>query len=166
VNVTLFPEQIDVDDALIETEGVTELVVMLTTLLVAVAVVVQLALEVIITLTWSPFARLVVVNVGELGPAFVPFTCHWYVGVLPPLVCVAVKVTLFPEQIDVDDALIETDGVTELVVMVIRLLVAIAVVVQLALEVMITLTWSLFARVVVVNVGELGPAFVPFTCHW
>jgi hypothetical protein len=60
--------------------------------------------------------------------------------VLPPLVGVAVNVTLFPEQIDVDDALIETEGVSELVVMVITLLVAVGVVVQLALEVMSTLT--------------------------
>jgi hypothetical protein len=51
VNVTLFPEQIDDDDALIETDGVTEVVVMVTTLLVAVAIVVQVAVEVIITLT-------------------------------------------------------------------------------------------------------------------
>ena len=51
VNVTVFPGQIDVDDALTETEGVTELVVMVTTLLVAVGVVAQLALEVMITLT-------------------------------------------------------------------------------------------------------------------
>ena len=51
VNVTLLPEQIDVDDALIETEGVTELVVIVTTLLVAVGVVVQLAFEVMRTTT-------------------------------------------------------------------------------------------------------------------
>jgi hypothetical protein len=51
VNVTLLPEQIDVDDALMETDGVTELVDMVTTLLVAVGVAVQLALEVIVTLT-------------------------------------------------------------------------------------------------------------------
>jgi hypothetical protein len=76
VNVTLLPEQNDVDDALIETEGVTELVVMVSTLLMAVAAVVQVALEVMVTLTWSPFARLLVVNVGELVPAFTPFTCH------------------------------------------------------------------------------------------
>jgi hypothetical protein len=76
VNVTLFPEQIDVDDALMETEGVTELVVMVTTLLVAVAVVVQLALEVMITLTWLPLASVLEVNVGELAPALVPFICH------------------------------------------------------------------------------------------
>ena len=30
---------------------------------------------------------------------FEPFFFHWYVGVLPPLVAVAVKVTLVPEQI-------------------------------------------------------------------
>ena len=76
VNVTLFPEQIEVDEALIETDGVTELVEMAMTLLVAVAVVMQLALEVIITLTWSPLVNVVEVNVAELVPAFVPFICH------------------------------------------------------------------------------------------
>ena len=76
VNITLFPEQIEVDEALIETEGVTELVVMAMTLLVAVAVVMQLALEVIITLTWSPLINVLEVNVAELVPAFVPFICH------------------------------------------------------------------------------------------
>jgi hypothetical protein len=77
VNVTLFPEQIDVDDALIETDGVTELVVIVTKLLATVATVVQLALEVITTFTWSPFARELDVNVDELVPAFTPFICHW-----------------------------------------------------------------------------------------
>ena len=76
VNVTVLPEQIDVDDALIETEGVTELVVMLTTLLVAVAVVVQVAFEVMMTLTWSPLVSVLDVNVTELVPAFAPFICH------------------------------------------------------------------------------------------
>jgi len=81
------------------------------------------------------------------------------------LVGVAVKVTLFPEQIEVDDALMETDGVTELVVMVMTLLVAVVVVVQLALDVMITLTWSPLASVLEVNVAELVPVFTPFICH-
>jgi hypothetical protein len=76
VKVTPFPEQIDEDDAVMETEGVTELVVMVTTLLVALAVVVQLAFEVMMTPTWSPFASPLVVNVGELVPTFAPFTCH------------------------------------------------------------------------------------------
>ena len=116
VNVTLLPEQIDVDDALIETDGVTELVVMVMTLLVAVAVVVQLALDVMITLTWSPLASVLDVNVAELVPAFTPLTCHWYVGVAPPLVGAAVKVMAFPEQIVVVVAVMVTDGVTELTV--------------------------------------------------
>jgi hypothetical protein len=76
VNVTLLPEQIEVDDALIETEGVTEVVVIVTTLLVTVAVVVQLAFEVMIALTWSPLASVLDVNVAELVPAFTPFICH------------------------------------------------------------------------------------------
>jgi hypothetical protein len=76
VNVTLFPEQIDVDDAVMETEGVTEFVVMVTTLLVAVEVVVQLALEVIMTPTWSPLVSVPEVNVAELVPAFTPLICH------------------------------------------------------------------------------------------
>jgi hypothetical protein len=81
------------------------------------------------------------------------------------LVGVAVNVTVLPEQIDVDDALIETDGVTELVVMVITLLRAVAVVMQLAFEFMITVTWSPLASVLEVNVGEFVPAFTPFICH-
>jgi hypothetical protein len=76
VKVTLPPAQIEVDDALIETEGVTEPAEMLITLLVAVAVVVQLASDVMITLTWSPLASVLDVNVGALVPAFTPFICH------------------------------------------------------------------------------------------
>ena len=76
VNVTAFPAQIDVDDALIETEGVAELVVTLTTLLVAVAVVVHVAFEVMTTLTWSPLPSELEVNVAELVPTFAPFICH------------------------------------------------------------------------------------------
>ena len=85
---------------------------------------------------------------------------------VPPLVGVAVKVTLVPEQIVVAEATIETDGVTEVTVMVITLLVAVIVVTQPALDVMTTLTWSLFASALEVNVGELAPAFTPFICHW
>ena len=81
------------------------------------------------------------------------------------MIGVAVNVTAFPAQIDVDDALIETEGVTEVVVMLITLLVAVAVVVQVAFEVMTTLTWSPLPSELEVNVGELVPAFVPFICH-
>ena len=84
---------------------------------------------------------------------------------VPPLVGVALNVILLPTQIEVEEALIETDGLTELAVIEITLLVALEVVVQLALDVMITVTWSLFASELDVNVGELVPAFAPFTCH-
>src|SRR5436190_1764664 len=110
----LLPAQIEVDEALIETDGVTELAGSEVRRLVADEVVGQLALDVMITHTWSLFASEPDVNVAELVPAFTPFTCHWYVGVVPPLVGVAVNVMLLPAQIEVDEALIETDGVTEL----------------------------------------------------
>ena len=84
---------------------------------------------------------------------------------VPPLVGVAVNVMLLTGQIEVEEALIETDGVTELVVIVITLLVAVDVVAQLTLDVMITVTWSLFASELDVNMGEFVPAFTPFTCH-
>ena len=116
MKVTLLPEQIEVDDALTETDGVTDDVVMVITLLVAVAVVVQLALEVITTVTWSPLASVLEVNVGELVPTFTPFICHWKLGVLPPLAGVAVKVMALPEQIVVVVAVMATDGVKEFTV--------------------------------------------------
>ena len=58
-----------------------------------------------------------------------------------------------------------TDGVTELEVIVIVLLVAVAGEAQAALDVMITVTWSLLLRVLLVKFGELVPAFTPLTCH-
>ena len=70
------PEQIEVDDALMDTDGVTELAVTVITLEVAVGVVAQFAFEVMITVTWSPFASELVVKVEELVPAFTPFICH------------------------------------------------------------------------------------------
>ena len=84
---------------------------------------------------------------------------------VPPFVGVAVNVTLLPEQIEVELAVIETEGVTELVVIVMVLDVAIDVVVQLAFDVMITVTWSPLTSVLVVKVGEFVPAFTPFICH-
>jgi hypothetical protein len=65
---------------------------------------------------------------------------------------VAVNVTLAPTQIEVWLAATDTKGVTLLTVIITGALVAVGEVVQAALLVMVTLTWSLFARVVVVNV--------------
>lgn len=76
MNVTLLPVQKEVELPEIETEGVTELPVIEMTLEVAVGVVMQLAFDVRITVTWSPLASELVVKVDELVPAFVPFICH------------------------------------------------------------------------------------------
>jgi hypothetical protein len=86
-------------------------------------------------------------------------------GAVPPFVGVAVNITLVPVQIEVAEALMETDGVTAFAETVITLLVAFAVDVQLALDVMITLTWSPLASVLDVNVAEFVPTFTPFICH-
>ena len=79
----------------------------------------------------------------------------------------AVKVILLPAQIDVDDAAILTDGVTELVVTVMALDVAVGVVVQPALLVITTVTTSLLFNVVVVKVDAVCPdTGLLFTNHW
>jgi len=78
---------------------------------------------------------------------------------------VAVKVTLLLAQIEVVLAEIETAGVTELVVIVIILDVAVGVVMQLAFDVMVTDTWSPLPREVVTKLDELVPAFTPLMCH-
>ena len=56
-------------------------------------------------------ARVVVEYVGLLPPTIVPFAYHWYIGEAPPLVGVAVKVTLWPAQIEVAVATLLTLGV-------------------------------------------------------
>ncbi len=73
---------------------------------------------------------------------------------------------MVPAQIVVADAVIDTDGVTEEVtIMMIALLVAVDVVVHGALLVNTTVTTSLLFKVVEEKVGLLVPAFTPFTFH-
>ena len=81
------------------------------------------------------------------------------------MVGVAVKVTEPPAQIVVVLAAMVTDGVTVVAVMVIALLVAVAGLAHGSLEVMITVTISPSASVVVVKVAALVPALTPLTCH-
>ena len=78
---------------------------------------------------------------------------------------VALKVTDAPAQIDVEDALMATDGVTEPAVIVIGVLVAVKGLAQAAVDVMITVTWSPLFKLFVINVEALVPVFTPFTCH-
>ena len=85
---------------------------------------------------------------------------------MPPLMGVAVNVTGLPAQTVVLVAAMLTAAATAAeTVMVIALDVAGEPVAQPELEVMITVTPSPFTKAEEVNVGELVPAFVPFTCH-
>ena len=87
---------------------------------------------------------------------------------MPPLVGVAVNVTLVPLQIVVWLAAIATDGTTPVVVVIVTvLLVAVGVVKHPALLVITTVTTSLLFSVLVVNVTQVAPATAaPFTDHW
>ena len=46
--------------------------------------------------TIAPLANDAFVYVAEFVPTFAPFNFHWYDGVFPPFVGMAVKVTLVP----------------------------------------------------------------------
>ena len=88
-------------------------------------------------------------------------------GLVPPLVGVAVKVTELPGQIVVLLAATETLGVTVLIEMVMALLLTVAGVAQGALLVIITVTTLPFVSVVLVNVAPVWPGtFTPSICHW
>ena len=77
VNVTEPPMQIEVVLAAIDTDGVTEVVVMLIELLVTVKGLAQGSLLVITTVTVFPLARVDVVKVEAVCPAtFTPLTIH------------------------------------------------------------------------------------------
>ena len=84
------------------------------------------------------------------------------------MVGVAVKVTLVPAQIAPEGtaAMPTLTGKLGLTVMVIAFEVAGFPVGQVAFEVRMHLTTSLFASVVIVNAELLLPEFTPFTCHW
>ena len=77
VNVTTPPLQIEVVLAAIDTDGVTEVVVMLIELLLAVVGLAQGSLLVIITVTVLPLVRDDVVKVEAVCPAtFAPLIIH------------------------------------------------------------------------------------------
>ena len=147
--------------------GVAGETVIWTALLVAVVGEAQTAFDVITTVTLSPLFRVVLVKVGLFVPTSIPFTFHWYDGVVPPFVGVAVKVTEALGQMVVAEAAILTDGTgAGLTVMAIPALVAVTGDAQVALDVITTVTLSLLLRVVDVKVGLFVPTFEPFTLHW
>jgi len=91
---------------------------------------------------------------------------HWYAGVVPPFVGVAVKLTAVPAQTFVDEATTATAGTTEDdTLIVIALDVTVDMVLHVADEVTSQVTTSLLAKVVDVNVDEFVPTFDPFRFH-
>ena len=102
VNVTLVPAQIVLSASLetILTLGTkTRLTVVVIPELVPVNGEAHTAFDVKIQVTISPFTKPVVVYVVPPVPTGEPFKYHWYTGPAPPLVGVAVNVTLVPAQI-------------------------------------------------------------------
>jgi hypothetical protein len=132
--------------------------------------VTQVTLDDITQVIISLFANVVDVYVEFVAPViFVPFFIHWYVGNAPPLLGVAMNVTLDPEQIategfDVISILATTFDVT---LMVIELDVAGEPVTHEELDVITQMMISLFARAVEEYVEFVAPAMlVPFFFHW
>jgi len=59
-----------------------------------------------------PFVNVEELNVLLFAPTLIPLTFHWYEGKNPPLIGVALNVIDDPEQIEVSEAVIETEGTT------------------------------------------------------
>lgn len=111
VNTTVLPEQMLLVVVAILTDGVTfGTTVILILLDVALFGTAQADAEVTVHHTESLFDIANVVNVELLVPAFVPFTFHWYVGLDPAFVAVAVKVACVPLHTVVAAVLMLMDG--------------------------------------------------------
>lgn len=95
-----------------------------------------------------------------------PFTFHWYEGVVPPFDGVAVKVTEDPEAAGFVPAVsaMVTDGATDaFTLMVMLLLAAVVDVAQAEFDVIVQATTAPLVSDVVVKVEAFVPAAVPFT---
>jgi hypothetical protein len=168
VNVTSVPAHTEDAEAPTTTAGVTALLIVIVTAFeVAVATDAQAAFEVSTQVTTSLLAKVVDAYVVLLVPTLLPFTFHWYEGVAPPLVGVAVNVTLAPAHTDVADALMLTEGATTgFTVMFSVFEVAAVGEAQAAFDVSTTLTALPLTSDEVVNVLLLVPALVEPIFHW
>ena len=127
-------------------------------------------MEVITTLIASAFTNAEDEYVEDVAPAiFTPPFCHWYVGVVPPLLGVAVNVTFVPAQMaPAGDATIVTlAGKFGFTIIVIVFDVAgLPVKHGVAFDVMITLIASVFTNALEEYVEAVAPAiFTPPFCH-
>jgi 6,7-dimethyl-8-ribityllumazine synthase len=128
------------------------------------------AFEVITTLMTSPLFRVAEVYVTPVAPGiFTPPRVHCQLGAAPPLVGVAVKVTLVPAQIaPAGTAAILTLGTAMgFTVIVMALLVTGFGCGQTAFEVITTLMTSPLFRVALVYVTPVAPGILtPPRVHW
>ncbi len=102
--------QMVVAEALMVTEDETKLTFICITLETAGPVTEHWADGLRVQDTTSPSERVEVVNWGSFVPALLPFTCHWYAGVVPALEVCAVKTTGWPAQEGLAEAVMVMDG--------------------------------------------------------
>jgi hypothetical protein len=167
VKVTDVPGQIllALGDTVTDGTGAGRTVIV--TWLLTVAGEAQVAFEVRITFTTSLLFKVELLKVGLFVPTLLPFNCHWYEGVVPPFIGVAVNVTDVPGQILLALGEILTDGVTRsLTAMVIVLLVTDAEVGHTALDVITTVILSALTSELLVNVVPPVPTSTPLSFHW
>ena len=166
--MTLVPAQIVVALDATETLGVEAVfTVMVKAFEVATVELAHATLLVIITVTMSLLDIEFVVKIAVFVPAFTLFTFHWYDGVVPPFVGLAVKVTLAPAQIAVLGALIATLGVTLVFTVIATAFEAtVSGLLHKLEDVKTQVTKSLFAKVVLLNVVAFAPeTLVPLMRH-
>ena len=99
-------------------------------------------------------------------PTAAPFKYHWYIGLAPPFVPLAVKVTVVPSHIVEADADAVIVGVTTGLTFITMLFdVAVIGEAQAVVEVNMAETTSPFAKVEEAKVDALFPCATPFTYH-
>jgi hypothetical protein len=117
IKLTLLPWHTVTADGLIVTDGTTDGVTCTTILFdTAVAGDAQATDDDIRQVTVSLLFKVELINWLLLPPVAWPLTIHWYAGVVPALVAVAVNVTVVPWQILVEVALILTPALTDVVI--------------------------------------------------
>jgi len=176
VNVTLVPAQITLSaslDIMLTLAGRFGLTVVVIGIDVASdAIKHGVAFDIITTVTTSLFVNAAVVYVALVAPTIsLPFSFHWYDGDVPPLVGVAVNVTLVPAQIVLFvafDTMLTLAGRFGLTMVVIPFDVAGEPVKHgVAFDIITTVTTSLFVNAAVVYVALVAPTIsLPFSFHW
>jgi hypothetical protein len=148
--------------------GIGELTVIVISVLVKGLGLAHGTLEVIESDILSPLTNVELTKVFPVAPeTFVPFIIHWYTGPVPPLIGVtAENVTATPGQVVSLDDVMETEGTTTtLTVVLISLLVP--GITQSVAEVTVRVIRSLFDNPVVVYVASVALVIgLPFKFHW